>query len=99
MENGEQGTPPFVQVAEIEVDAVRPGRSGFILDGRGADGADYRLEFHLDMPVNVRTQRVLAELLAQSEWTIARRFGSSALGQLRRSLGRRRGTVGQSDSD
>ena len=99
MENGEQGTPPFVQVAEIAVDAVRPGRSGFILNGRGADGAEYRLEFHLDLPVNVRTPRVLAALLTPSEWTMPRRFGSSALGQLRRSLGRRRGAVGQSDSD
>jgi hypothetical protein len=98
MENREQGAPPFVQVAEVEVDAVQPGRSGFVLDGRGADGADYRLELHLDLPVDHRTQQVLAGLLAQSEWRIARRVTPSAPGQPRRARSRRPGALGQSDS-
>jgi hypothetical protein len=98
MENGEQGTPPFVQVAEVEVDAVMPGRSGFVLNGRGADGADYRLELHLDLPVDQRTQQVLAGLLAQSEWRIARRVAPSSPGQPRRARSRRARAVGQSDS-
>jgi hypothetical protein len=98
MNDSEQGAPPFVQVAEVQVDVVLPGRSGFVLDGRGADGADYRLELHLDLPVDQRTQRVLAGLLAQSEWRIARRVGPPALGQARRPRTRRGGGVGQSDS-
>jgi hypothetical protein len=98
MENGEPGAPPFVQVAEIEVDAVLPERSGFVLDGRGADGADYRLELHLDVPLDQRTQRVLAGLLTQSEWRVSRRVRPSPLGQLLRPRARRRGGIGQSDS-
>ncbi len=64
----------FVPVADIEVDAVRPVQSGFRLEGRGTDGADYRMEMHLDMPVDRRTRTVLAELLAQSEWRVERRI-------------------------
>lgn len=64
----------FVPVADIEVEAVRPVQSGFRLEGRGSDGADYRMELHLDMPVDRRTRTVLAELLAQSECRVARRI-------------------------
>jgi hypothetical protein len=63
----------FVNVAEIEIDAVQPGRAGFILTGRGRDRADYRIEMDLEMPIDERTRAVLAELLAQSEWRIQRR--------------------------
>lgn len=72
-------TPPerpdeeFVTVADVEVEAVRPGRSGFVLQGHGRDRADYLLELHLDIPVDQRTRTVLAELLSQSEWRISRR--------------------------
>lgn len=69
--------PDFVPLAEIEVDVVRPVRSGFTLDGRGPDGADYRLEMHLDLPVDRKTRTVLAEILSQSEWRIHRRVRQS----------------------
>jgi hypothetical protein len=98
MENGKQDAQPFVQMAEVEVEVVAPSQSGFVLDGRGADGADYRLELHLDLPVDQRTQRVLAGLLAQSEWRIARRVTPAAGGRLHRSRSRPAPPVGQSDS-
>jgi hypothetical protein len=63
----------FVSVADVEVDAVHPGRSGFVLTGRGRDRAEYRLEMELEMPVDQRTRAVLAELLAQSDWRVLRR--------------------------
>jgi len=69
---------PYVRVADIEVTDVRPEQSGFVLQGRGADRADYRLEMHLDMPVDPRTRAVLGGLLAQSEWRVWRRAGMQA---------------------
>jgi hypothetical protein len=68
-------TSPYVRVADIEVNDVRPEQSGFVLQGRGADRADYRLEVHFDMPVDSRTRAVLGGLLAQSEWRVWRRSG------------------------
>jgi hypothetical protein len=66
-------TPEFQRLAEIEVDLVKPERSGFTLTGQGADRAEYRLEVHFDMPLDARTRTVLGELLAQSELKIWRR--------------------------
>ena len=66
-------TSAYVRVADIEVNDVRPEQSGFVLQGRGADRADYRLEMHLEMPVDPRTRAVLGGLLAQSEWRVWRR--------------------------
>jgi len=80
----------YIPVAEIEMDAVLPTRSGFRLEGRGADGADYQLELHLDLPVDQRTQRVLAELLSQSELKISRKAGEPPLGAMRRERARQR---------
>lgn len=80
----------FVPVAEIEVDAVLPTRSGFRLEGRGADGADYQMELHLDLPVDQRTQQVLAELFSQSELKISRKTGGAPLAALRRERARQR---------
>ena len=68
VENGDQ----FTLVAEIEVTEVRPGRTEFVLEGRGPERTDYRLEMHLDMPVDQRTGAVLGELFAQSEWRVWR---------------------------
>ncbi len=73
MEAPKQGESGYVAVLDIEIDAVQPGRSGFVLQGRGADRAEYRLEMHMDIPVDQRTQTVLGEMLAQSEWRILRR--------------------------
>jgi hypothetical protein len=63
----------YVSVVDIEVDVVRPEQSGFVLQGRGADRAEYRLEMHLDIPVDRRTQTILGEMLAQSEWRVLRK--------------------------
>jgi hypothetical protein len=65
--------PEFQRLAEIEVDLVKPERSGFTLIGQGADRAEYRLDVHFDMPLDARTRAVLGELLAQSELKIWRR--------------------------
>ncbi len=62
-----------VPVANVEVTAVMPQTSGFRLQGIGADGADYLMEMHLDMPINQRTRAVLGEMLSQSEWVVYRR--------------------------
>lgn len=77
-------TPQYVPLAEVEVDAVRPTRGGFTLDGHGADHADYRLEMTLDLPVDSRTRTILAELLSQSEWKILRRMRAPLLSSARR---------------
>ena len=67
----------FVPVADIEVDTVRPERSGFVLQGRGADRAEYWVEMRLDIPVDQQTQVVLGEILAQSELKVMRRAPAS----------------------
>jgi hypothetical protein len=90
MASPEPGNPPFIPIADIEVDAVTPERSGFRLDGRGADGAEYRVDLHLDLPVDQRTQQVLAELLSQSELKIARRTASPPFEALKRERARQR---------
>ena len=73
MEPIQKAEEGYVVVVDIEVDSVRPEPAGFTLQGRGADRAEYRLEMHLDIPVDRRTQTVLGEMLAQSEWRILRR--------------------------
>ncbi len=69
----EKADKGYVSVAEVEIDAVQPDRTGFVLTGRGQDRADYRLEMVLEMPIDQRTRAVLGELLAQSDWRILRR--------------------------
>ena len=66
----------YLKVAEIEVNDVRPDQAGFTLQGRGADRAEYRLEWHLDMPVDPRTRAVLGGLLAQSDLRVWRKVGA-----------------------
>jgi hypothetical protein len=63
----------YVPVANVEVTAVMPQSAGFRLQGVGADGADYLMEMHLDMPIDQRTRAVLGEILSQSEWVLYRR--------------------------
>jgi len=82
--------PRLIPVADVEVASVVPTRSGFRLHGQGADGADYEVELHLDLPVDQRTQRVLAELFSQSELKISRKSGEAPLGALRRERARQR---------
>jgi hypothetical protein len=68
-------TPPngYVSVANLEVTTVRPHPEGFRLQGAGADGADYVMDMHIDMPIDQRTRSVLGEILSQSEWRVFRR--------------------------
>ncbi len=73
MTPAEERDKGYVNVAEVEIDAVQPGRSGFVLTGRGRDRADYRLEMELEMPIDHQTRQVLGELLAQSDWRVMRR--------------------------
>ena len=63
----------YVPVANVEITAVMPQSSGFRLQGIGADGADYLMEMHLDMPIDQRTRAVLGEMLSQSDWVVYRR--------------------------
>ena len=67
------GSPSYLKVAEIEVNDVRPDQLGFTLQGKGADRADYRLEWRVDVPMDPRTKAVLGGLLAQSEVRVWRR--------------------------
>lgn len=75
MATGPQMDPDFLPVAEVDVDSVEPQRAGFVLRGFGRDAAEYRLDMHLDMRMDPKTQAVLGEILSQSEWRIWRRAG------------------------
>ncbi len=74
----------YVPVANLEVTAVVPQPAGFRLQGIGADGADYLMEMHLDMPLDQRTRAVLGEMLSQSEWVVYRRAQEPFKSQVRR---------------
>ena len=63
----------YLPIADIEVTAVRPDPHGFILEGKGADAAEYRLDLHLDIPVDAKTRSIVAGMLAQSEVRVWRR--------------------------
>lgn len=63
----------FLPLVDAEVVAVKPEPGGFVLQAEGRDGAEYRLEVHLDVPMDRQTQAVLGEMLAQSECRIWRR--------------------------
>ena len=43
------------------------------MQANGADGAEYLVELHLDMPIDGRTRAVLGEILSQSEIRVWRR--------------------------
>ncbi|MCZ6917074.1 MAG: hypothetical protein O7I93_09885 [Gemmatimonadetes bacterium] len=68
------GSPEgYVSVANLEIMAVSPQAEGFRLQGLGADGADYLVDLHLDIPIDQQTRSVMSELLSQSEWQVFRR--------------------------
>lgn len=68
------GTPSgYVPVAHLQIEAVRPRPSGFVLRASGEDAAEYLVELHLDLPINDRTRTVLGEMLSQSEFRVWRR--------------------------
>jgi len=83
-------TPPkqadgYVPVADLEIDAVTPGHEGFRMKANGADGAEYLVEMHLDMPIDGRTRAVLGEILSQSEIRVWRRPVESLRARWKRS--------------
>ena len=59
-------------VADVPIDEVRVTPEGFVMEGRGADRSGYRLEMHLDWPVDPRTMKVLSEILSQAEVKVMR---------------------------
>lgn len=63
----------YALVADIPIEAVRSTAAGFVLEGRGADRDDYRLELHFDLKVDVKTRKVLGELMSQAEVRVSRR--------------------------
>ncbi len=77
----------FLPLAEIEIDQVEATQRGFRLSGTGTDSGEYRLDMHLDVPVDQKTRAVLSELLAQTEWRIWRRPRSPLNLKLPRQLG------------
>ncbi len=62
----------FDLVADVPIDEVRSTPNGFVMDGRGTDRVGYRLEMHLDWPVDQRTRKVLSEILSQAEVKVMR---------------------------
>ena len=73
-----QQTKPddLVKVADIDVSAVTPERSGFTLEGRGADRSDYRLGLEMEVPLDQRTRSVLGEMLSQCRIRVWRKPAS-----------------------
>lgn len=59
-------------VADVPIDEVRVTPGGFVMEGRGADRSGYRLEMHIDWPVDPRTMKVLSEILSQAEVKVMR---------------------------
>ena len=62
----------FDLVADVPIDEVRSTPDGFVMQGRGTDLLGYRLEMHLDWPVDQRTKKVLSEILSQAEVKVMR---------------------------
>jgi hypothetical protein len=62
----------FDLVADVPIEEVRSTPDGFVMQGRGTDLLGYRLEMHLDWPVDQRTKKVLGEILSQAELKVLR---------------------------
>jgi hypothetical protein len=62
----------LIMVADIEVTEVEPGRTTLQMRGSGADNSDYRMELHLEVPMDRTTRTALGELLAQSDLRVWR---------------------------
>lgn len=62
----------FDLVADVPIDEVRTTPDGFVMQGQGTDLLGYRLEMHLDWPVDQRTKKVLSEILSQAEVKVMR---------------------------
>lgn len=70
------GTEPAAEgydlVADVPIEEVHATSDGFVMQGHGADRSGYRLEMHLDWPVDSRTKKVLGEILSQAEVRVMR---------------------------
>jgi hypothetical protein len=73
MTNPETRPDGFRAVADLEIEAVTLRPDGFGLQASGADGAEYLVELHLDMPMDGRTRSILGEMLSQTELRVWRR--------------------------
>lgn len=62
----------FDLVADVPIEEVQATADGFVMQGRGLDRQGYRLEMHIDWPVDARTKKVLGEILSQSEVKVMR---------------------------
>lgn len=62
----------FDLVVDVPIDEVRSTPDGFVMQGRGTDALGYRLEMHIDWPVDQRTKKVLSEILSQAEVKVMR---------------------------
>jgi hypothetical protein len=62
----------FDLVVDVPIDEVRSTPDGFVMQGRGTDREGYRLEMHIDWPVDQRTRKVLSEILSQAEVRVMR---------------------------
>lgn len=62
----------FDLVADVPIDEVQATPDGFVMQGRGSDRLGYRLEMHIDWPVDARTKKVLGEILSQTEVRVMR---------------------------
>lgn len=69
---GERPPENFDLLADVPIEEVRSTPDGFVLQGRGADRLGYRLELHIDWPVDPRTKAVLGEILSQTELKVMR---------------------------
>ena len=68
----EPSADSFDLVADVPIEEVRATPEGFVLEGHGTDRSGYRLEMHIDWPVDPRTKKVLSEILAQAEVRVMR---------------------------
>jgi hypothetical protein len=78
----------FQPLAEIAVEQVHAELQGLTLTGQGPDHADYRLDVHFELPLDLRTRTVLSELLSHADLSISRR--SAGGGPVRATLRARR---------
>ncbi len=78
----------FFKVADLQVDTVHIERAGFVLKGRGADRAEYKIEMRFDFPVDKQTKSIVGEMLAQSELRVMRRAKTPLLRASRRKTDR-----------
>jgi hypothetical protein len=70
----------FDLVADVPIDEVQATPGGFVMQGRGSDRQGYRLEMHIDWPVDARTKKVLGEILSQTEVRVMRWRAPAAKG-------------------